>query len=252
MVFRRKNEHAPRVEGEKLIVPHGKGEIAFADALFGPGSYHDVAKEIERSGLVPPNGEQLASLIYSVYCQDEHTIGPGFGRIFRNSLEHPLWIFDTNILTEEGIYVLQVDERAARGLQISSDVNKTAFPYNIGILETMVGKGREIRGVKFSRDGKFRFAPKGSYGPGPFYSRSDFEKDGFMTATFGEESWKMHESFRAARMHSFSGAPSPLYHKGAEVGFSSLSADNYGFLITGNETGSFERYAFALIPSFKQ
>ncbi len=249
MAFGRKKEYVPRVEGNKLFVPHGKGEIAFADAFFGPGSYHNIAKQIEDKGFVPPNGEQLASLIYSVYCQDNLTRDPEFGRVFHNSLEFPFWIFGTNVVTEKGIYILQTDERAARGLQISGNINKHAFAYHMGILESLVEHGKEVRGVKFSKDEKIRFAPKESYGPGPFYTRSDFEKDGFMTATFGEDSWKMYESFRAARMTPFSGAPNPFDSKGAQVGFSSLGADEHGFLITGNEFGDFERYSFAVMPN---
>lgn len=166
-------KEAPRIARGKteLWTPHDRGEVAFViPPIWKLTSYENARRKILKDGLSIPTGDEMASLLYSVYCSntlDE----PEFSNI-RDV--NGLWIFNRNLWTENGVYVFQ-------------DSNKETGELNIRGLEDMLSDGEEISGVRFSNDGKLRFAPKGTYNIRKCLSQKSISNDGFMIASFGIE-----------------------------------------------------------------
>lgn len=84
-----------------------------------------------------------------------------------------LWIYNQNGWTDKGVYVVQDTE--------ASGVSK---PLNYTNLEKMLKGAEEIDGVRFSKDGSVRFAPKETYQLGD-HTHESFAKDGFVRASVG-------------------------------------------------------------------
>ena len=166
-----------RIEREmkQLVVPHKKGEIAFAYPSVGPNIYSKVGAEILKQGMKVPIGGYIASLVHSVYSDDSVVSEPEFQEIKEIIRERELLIFNRNLWTKEGVYVVPDPEAIGK-----------SQPLNQNDLEKMLKESKEFNGIRFSRDGKVRFAPKGSYQLGT-HSPEYLTKDGFMIASYGTE-----------------------------------------------------------------
>jgi hypothetical protein len=174
-------KYQPRVEKiervwtpeAKLWVPHNNGEIAFAHPAF-KGDYINTGKVILSHGLKVPTGDYTASLLHSAYCADAKTESE-FKNVRDVMKDNWLWVFNRNLWVDKGVYVVQDDNALGR-----------SQPLNIGDLEKSLKGGVEINEVRFSQDGKVRFAPKGSYNLA-FNTPEAFAKDGFIVASAGKE-----------------------------------------------------------------
>lgn len=164
----------PRIERTKIYVPHGKGEVAFAWPSQGPHKYQIVGQGILNRKLVIPTAEQTASLTHAVYCNPETENEPEFKEIRDIMQDKQLWIFNKNLWTSKGVYV--VPDLNAVGTSQKLNRNK---------LEKMLKGGKELGwgGIRFSRDDKVRFAPKGSYELGE-HTPESLAKDGFVIVSY--------------------------------------------------------------------
>ncbi|MFH1325689.1 MAG: hypothetical protein ABIH49_02890 [archaeon] len=165
----------PRIERgmTKVYVPHEEGEIAFAYPSIGPGTYANIGKQILDSGLQIPTGEQVASLFHSAYCVPQVNDEPEFQNIRDIMGNRWLWVFNRNLWTSEGVYVVHDSE--AVGL---------SQPLNKNELEEMLLDGKENLGVIFGNG--VNFARKGTYNLGE-HNHDSLGRDGFMIASYGEE-----------------------------------------------------------------
>ena len=168
----------PRVERGRtkiIVVPHEGREIAFAYPSVGPDTYLNVGRRILENGQNVPTGDQMASLLHAVYCHDSVSDEPEFKDvrdIMRNSW---LWVFNRNLWTPEGVYVIQDLEAIGR-----------SQPLNHNELEKMFEGAKNLGGVRFSQDGRVRFAQKGTYKLEK-HTPESLAKDGFMVASYGTE-----------------------------------------------------------------
>ena len=160
----------------KLYIPHEDKEITFAYPSFGPDTYQSVGKQILEHNLEISTAEQTASLLYSAYFSDEKN-EPEFENIRKIMRNRWFVVFNRNLSTDKGIYVVQDNE--ARRLSEQLSVND---------LEKRLKNGKEIKGieVRISEDGIVRFAPKGSYILGEQTSEQ-LSKDGFAIASYGKK-----------------------------------------------------------------
>jgi hypothetical protein len=160
----------------KIIVPHEKREIAF-DVLSQQGSndYPTIGKRFLDRNLKVPIGDYTAPLLHAAYCIPEVENKPEFKEI-RDIMrgKHHLWVFNRNLWTSDGVYVV-----------LDLNAIGTSYPLNQDELEKMLKGGKELNwgGVRFSEDGRVRFAPKGSYELGRHTSES-LAKDGFVVASY--------------------------------------------------------------------
>lgn len=171
-------KNSPRIERgmTKIVVPYEGKEVAFAYPSIGPNTYANVGKEILRQGMEVPKGDYTASLIHSAYCDDSVANEPEFQNIREIMKNRWLWVFNRNLWTKDGVYVLPDWEAIGR-----------SQPLNQKDLEKMLKGSKELpNGVKFSKDGKVRFVPKESYKLETHTSES-LAKDGFVIASYGKE-----------------------------------------------------------------
>jgi len=158
-----------------LVVPHDEEVIKFASPAFGPNTYRNVGQEILSKNLNVPTGDYTASLLHPAYCNSKIKDEPEFENIRGIMKGNWLWVFNRNLWTEKGVYVFQ--DLEAKGRSQPLDINE---------LERMLKDGKEINGIRFSNDGRVRFAPKESYKLGEHTSES-FAKDGFIIASCKQE-----------------------------------------------------------------
>ena len=167
----------PRIEREitRIIVPHGKGEVSFDALSEGPGNYQIVGESLLDRGLKVPTGDYSVSLLYAAHCYQETGNEPEFRKIKHPPVENRwLWVFNNNIWTFKGVYVVQ-----------DLDAIGTRQKLNQDILEKMLKGGKELNmGVRVSKDGRVRFAPKGSYKLGT-HTPESLTIDGFVIAGHG-------------------------------------------------------------------
>lgn len=160
-----------------------------------------------------PTGDKMASLVYRAkkFWMEEsadNVLSDRVWHLFNTMRNGVYYIYNRNLWTDRGVYVV-LDPRAV-GSSRQLDVRD---------LEKKLKGGKELPcGVRFSRDKKVRFAPEGSYrlkivprfehidravgGPfsipckvrnlpdtarGEFSASSDFARDGFVIASFGEK-----------------------------------------------------------------
>lgn len=167
----------PKIEREmkKIVVPGEGGETAFAYPAVGPATYQNVGKEILSKGQMVPTGEQMASLVHVAYCNPKMENEPEFRSIRGMMRNDWLWIFNRNLWTPKGVYVVQDLEAIGSSQQLNqSDLEKT------------LKDGKDVNGIRFSRDKSVRFAPKGSYQLGKNTPES-LVKDGFLIASYDLE-----------------------------------------------------------------
>ncbi len=169
---------SPRIERgmTKLVVPHQGKEIAFAYPSIGPNTYANIGKEILSQGMGVPTGDYMASLLHTAYCDNSVANEPEFQNVREIMKNRWLWVFNRNLWTKDGVYVLLDLEAIGR-----------SQPLNQKDLEKMLKGSKKLpNGVKFSKDGKVRFAPKESYKLETHTSES-LAKDGFVIASYGKE-----------------------------------------------------------------
>lgn len=159
----------------KLNIPHQGKSIFFAYPSIGPNTYTEVGKQILRAGMKVPTGDYTASLLHSAYCDDSISNEPEFQNIREIMKQRWLWVFNRNLWAKDGVYILPDLEASGR-----------SQPLDQKNLEKMLKGSKEINGVRFSKDGKVRFAEKGSYHLGS-HTPESLAKDGFMIASYGIE-----------------------------------------------------------------
>ncbi len=166
-------------QDNKLFVPHDSREITFALPGVGPGMYQENRKKLLGRGLRIPTGDEVASLLHAIYCNPEIKNKPeGISEIEYDQLGETINIFNINLWTSKGTYILQ-DLKAS-----GSDKN-----VEIDDLESMLIGGTEIEGIRFSKDKRVRFAPKDTH----ILGEQDPEKiaeNGLIIANYGIEGAK--------------------------------------------------------------
>jgi hypothetical protein len=159
----------------KIAVPHESGEAFFAYPSHGPETYGNVGAQILTNGQNVPTGDQTASLVYAAYCVPETNDEPEFKDVRKIMRNRWLWVFNRNLWTPEGVYVVQDLEAIGRSQQLDTSE-----------LEKQLKGGKDANGIRFSRDRTVRFAPKGSYKLGG-HTPESLAKDGFLIASYGLE-----------------------------------------------------------------
>ena len=158
-----------------LIVPYNNGELVYVHPRVGLGTYREVGSEILKQGLLVLTGDYTAPLVHAVYCDEEVTSEPEFESVREIMKNRCLWVFNRNCWTDKGVYVSQ--DLEAKGLSVPLDVRE---------LEKSLKGGREFNGIRFSEDGRVRFAPKELYVLGN-HTPDSLSKDGFIIASFGKD-----------------------------------------------------------------
>jgi hypothetical protein len=125
-----------------------------------------------------PTGEYTASLLHAAYCDDSFENEPEFKNIRKIMEEGGLWVFNRNIWTKDGVYVVPDLKALGRNQPLSQNE-----------LEKMLKGSKDIKGIRFSKDQSVRFAPKGSYELG-FQTSELLAKNGFVIASYGIEGAK--------------------------------------------------------------
>jgi hypothetical protein len=168
-----KEQIKPRiVRGEtQLIVPHQKGQLAAIYPVLGPDNYRNLGNEILKRKQLVPTGDFTASLLHSTYCDQEVKNEPETKQLRDIMKNNYFYVFNNNLWTPKGVYVVQDPE----AIGISQ-------PLNENDLEKMLKGGKDINGIRFSKDKKVRFAPKESYKLGEHTAES-LSKDGFVIAS---------------------------------------------------------------------
>ncbi|MEN9626235.1 MAG: hypothetical protein RL557_563 [archaeon] len=170
------NKAKPRiVRGRiELWTPHTDKEIAFAYPSVGPNIYRELGKVILANNQLVPHGDYTAALLHAAYCVPEVRDEPEYKNVRDIMRRRWLSVFNKNRWTTNGVYVVQ--DTKAVGLS-------EPLPDN---LETLLEGATEVDGVRFSKNGKVRFAPKGTYQLGELTTDA-FAKDGFVRASVGIE-----------------------------------------------------------------
>ena len=158
-----------------LIVPYNNGELVYIYPQFGPSTYKEVGSEILKQRLLVPTGDYTAPLVHVAYCDEEVKSEPKFESVREIMKNRWLWVFNRNGWTNKGVYVSQ--DLEAKGLSAPLDVRE---------LEKSLKGGREFNGIRFSEDGRVRFAPKELYVLGN-HTPDSLSKDGFIIASFGKD-----------------------------------------------------------------
>lgn len=140
---------------------------------FGPGTYQSVGKQILEAGLAVPTGDAITPLVHAAYCRASGN--EEFSDVRRAMRNYRFWVYNQDFWTSEGLYVVQ--DTQAQGL---------SKIHSLEALENRLKGGKELSwgGIRFSKDGSVRFAPKGSYTLGRHTPQS-FAKDGAVVAQYG-------------------------------------------------------------------
>ncbi|MBU2616619.1 MAG: hypothetical protein KKB79_01400 [Nanoarchaeota archaeon] len=155
-----------------LIVPTLNAELRYVHPALGPDSYNSVGKQILDRGQKVPTGNLTVPLIHMAYCNESVKDEKEFSDI-RNIMEDRwLWVFNRNIWTSQGVYVVQDEEALGRNA-----------PFDIEELEDKLSGGDNELRVRFSQDRKTRFAPKSTYSLGK-HTPESLARDGFVIANY--------------------------------------------------------------------
>lgn len=140
------------------------------------GVYANVFSRIIAKGLAPAQADVIAALLHLAYCElPEEPQSADFRAKMRDRW---LWVPNRTLLVggnDAGIYV-QYDEQGV-GLAQKMDIVE---------LERALESADVIEGVRFSRDGNVRFAPRHTFRLGECSCR-EFARDGFVIASYGPE-----------------------------------------------------------------
>ncbi len=168
----------PRIERgmTRIVMPEDK--LIFAYPSIGPDTYRNVGAQILANDQNVPTGDQTASLVHAAYCIPETADEPEFEDVREIMRRRWLWVFNRNLWTPEGVYAVQDSEAIGR-----------SQPLNQNELEKQLNGGKDANGIRFSRDGSVRFAPRGSYQLGN-HTPESLAQDGFMVASYGIEGAK--------------------------------------------------------------
>lgn len=174
----RENEFKPEIvrKMSEIWVRHGEGKIAFAHPVIVGGSYDDCKRKIVKRGLEIPTAEQTISFIHSLAKYYKHDNSPEIDDFRKILYDEGVLIFNRNYWTPEGVYVLQ-DQDLETKRPSKED------------LEEMLKDGEEISRVRFSRDGRLRFAPSSSFKL-EYQNPKTILNNGFIIASFGLEGTK--------------------------------------------------------------
>lgn len=162
----------------EVWVPHKDKEIAFAHPSVGPGTYRNDGLVILKAEQRVSVGDDIASLLHAAYCENSVANEPEFVDVRNIMDKNWLWVFNKNLWTDKGVYVLL--DLDATGRSQSLDINT---------LEKMLNGGSEINGVRVSKDERLRFAPRETYNLGE-HTPESLAKDGFIIASCGLEGAK--------------------------------------------------------------
>jgi len=99
------NETTQTREG-RIIVSHMDKKIIFTTPSLGPGMYEDHKQKLIQKGLRLPNGNELASLLYEVFCEPQLLEKSEECRQEFNYFHNTYKIFTNNIWTPQGLYVI--------------------------------------------------------------------------------------------------------------------------------------------------
>ncbi len=176
------------VRGQTEIkVPYNDNYVSFVYPLIGSNTYLEVRKQILENKLKVPTTEQTASLLYSAYCIPEVYDEPEFESIREFIRNKWLWVFNRNLWTDKGVYVVQ-------DLEVKGRTKKL----EVSDLEKFLKNSEELNGVRFSEDGKVRFAPKETYKL-EYNAKDELAENGFVIASYGktgaEQLAKISEKF---------------------------------------------------------
>ena len=184
------NAKTPRSErATKIWVPHESSKIAFAFPSIGPANYQTVGAEILKQNQKVPTGDYTASLIHSAYCSEAQN-ELEFQNVREIMNRRWLWVFNQNLWTGKGVYVVQDLKAVGR-----------SKPLDVNDLETKLKGAKEVNGIRFSKDKLVRFAPKETYKLGK-HTPETFAKDGFVIANCGVEgAEKLGEASKKIRLN---------------------------------------------------
>ncbi len=158
----------------ELYIPHQNTEIAFAYPSVGLNTYTKAMKGVLEQKQRLPTGDEIASLVHSAYFSDSKD-EPEFDNIRKLMRNKWLWVPNRNLWTKDGVYVVYDEKGVGRTEEL--DISK---------LEKILKGAEEIKGVRFSEDGKVRFAPKETYKGGE-QTFEDFSNNGSVIANYGVE-----------------------------------------------------------------
>lgn len=162
-----------------IIVPYEEKElISFAYPPFcssDADNYRSVGAKILQKELTMPTGNQIAALVYAAYCIPEFYKEIEFRDVRVMMTCEPLWVFNKNVWTDEGVYVFY--DKEAKGLSKNLEVNE---------LEKILEDAKNINGIRFSNDGKVRFASKETYKLED-NTPDELAQNGFVIASYGRK-----------------------------------------------------------------
>ena len=231
-------QYTPRVVRGRieLWVPHNDREIAFAYPSHGPDNYRNVGKSILDNNQSVANGDYTSSLLHSAYCDDFVLNEPEMKNVRETMKNRWLWVFNRNLWTNEGVYVIQDENAVGRSQELS-----------VKDLEEMLKGGKEINGIRFSQDGKTRFAPKGSYDSG-YTTPEKFVKDGFIVASCNQEgAEKLGEVASKFRNQPYIYTVNVEEGQNPEQRVSAVIGDDDGLWFYGSWCGSDRCLAFGVL-----
>ncbi len=160
-----------------------------------PSTYCRTGNMIIQRGYEVPTGDLIAKLIPYCYFMSSPCLNEkqkDFADYIKRILkENVFYVYNKNIWTPEGVYVVQ--DESAQGCSIDFDIEK---------LENIVKTGgvSTENGVAFSLDGKVRFAPKRKYKLGS-HTPESWLNDSYVIASLGIEGAKKFE--KIASMFNF-------------------------------------------------
>ena len=167
------------MEIEDITADYGETKQTFALPAVGPNLYWEVGQKILEQGRKVPIGDYTAPLVHALYCDTNNQgIKERFEEVIRS--KGGLYVFNRNIWTSNGVYVIQDSEVDALQ-QLRGNSEKV----RLWDLKQLIEQGgNEIKGVRFSKDGKIRFASKDSFLVGEVDSQRVAE-DGCVIANYG-------------------------------------------------------------------
>ena len=197
----------------ELRVPVEDNELVYVLPAVGRGSYLSVGREILNSNLMVPTGELTAPFVRELYCGELR--------------DKPQLVDARGIVRTRWLPVYQVNSHGFDGLFSVQDetVEGLAKIMDRGALRQELDGGFEHRRVRFSKNGKVAFAPRGSYFFGEM-TPDELAKDGAMIAQYGSEGARLlAEASASLPNHPISYGPNIKEGQDAVIRISTLGED---------------------------